>query len=717
MGAVKAKTGKTRCFVHQLSLRHKLIAVIMLTCIASLLPAGIVFVAWEWVALRRAVVRDLSAHAGVLADHCKTPIAFQDPAMTQRILRTAEAIPFIQAASVYTSDGDLFAAYLREGADPFLPHADELADDPLFDGDLLTLARPILLHGETIGTIHLRASLRFVQAGLKRGVAVVAGILLVSAMAAYLVSSRLQRVISRPILHLAGVARLVSEKGQYAVRAEPHGRDEVGLLVQAFNEMLEQIQQRDEALVEAKESLEARVRERTAEMTAANDRLSREIAFRKRAEQVLVQRAERVVDHQKTLLRLTKGAKKDLNSMFKVATKEAARTLAVERVGIWFFEGKSSELVCRALYSLSRDAHENGPVLRAADYPAYFKAIENSRILPVNNAREDPRTRCFTQAYLEPLGITSMMDVPIRLHAKLLGVICYEHVGPPREWSLEEQDFAASVADMIALQAETNERRKLERALANANEHLAEIVRDLRRSNKELQDFAHVAAHDLKAPLRSIGTLTDWIASDYADKFDAPGRRQLGLLKGRVARLSELIDGILHYSEAGRAADRLERVDVKQLVREVIGLLDPPQHIRIAVVGRLPVVVSEKVRLGQVFHNLIDNAIQYMDKPQGRIEISCADDGKAWQFVIRDNGPGIEEKYFEKIFAMFQTLTPRDEHESTGLGLAIVKKIVERFGGEIRVESTLGEGAAFVFTLPKRETASTMMSLQAHTLN
>jgi signal transduction histidine kinase len=210
-----------------------------------------------------------------------------------------------------------------------------------------------------------------------------------------------------------------------------------------------------------------------------------------------------------------------------------------------------------------------------------------------------------------------------------------------------------------------------------------------------------VAAHDLKAPLRGIGTLADWIASDYADRFDDQGRHQLQLLKGRVTRLSELIDGILHYSEIGRVTNRREVMDLGRLVSETIALLGPPAHIQVVVRGPLPVAVCEKVRLGQVFHNLISNAIKYMDKPQGRIEVGGTDQGNVWQFAVSDNGPGIEKKYFEKIFQMFQTLAPRDQRESTGIGLSIVKKIVELFGGSIWIESKPGEGSTFFFTLPK----------------
>jgi len=717
--AATRKAGSTlRSFVHDLSLKHKLMAIIMLTCVAALSLTSVVFAAWEWTTLRRSVVRDLTTHASILADNCKAAITFLDAADANEVLRTVAAIPSIDVACVYTPDGRLFASYVRKDAHAAIPSAVELKDNPVFERGVLTLTQPVLLNDEQIGTVCLRANLDFTYARLRHSVVAILGVLSLSCLAAYLVSSRLQRIISQPILHLAGVARLVSEKRQYTVRAEQHGHDEVGRLIEAFNEMLEQIQQRDGALVDANEQLEGRVQERTAELTAANRNLMREITFRKQAEQVLMERAERVVNHQRTLLRLTKEAKGDLQATMKMATQEAAKTLGVERVGIWFLHEQGSEMVCEQLHALQGTSQTaTGQRIRAADHPAYFEAIENSRILAINNAREDVRSRGLAEHYYKPLGIVSVMDVPIRLHAKLLGVMCYEHVGPAREWSLEEQDFAASVADMIALQVESNERKKLERALAKANEHLAETVRDLRRSNKELQDFAYVAAHDLKAPLRGIGTLTDWIASDYADKFDDQGRQQLGMLKGRVARLSELIDGILHYSEIGRVASRTERVDFNNLVQEVIALLDPPDHVEIVVKGSLPMVVCEKIRLGQVFRNLIDNAVKYMDKPSARIEIGCQEQQGFWRFSVSDNGPGIDGKYFEKIFQMFQTLAPRDERESTGIGLAIVKKIVELCGGSVWVESKLGEGTTFFFTLPKRQITEEREPILADRMN
>jgi len=693
-------------WIRNLSLRHKLVATIMLICVSALVLAGATFTAWEWVSLRRAMVIDLSTHADILADGCQAAITFEDSADANEILHAIAAIPSIQVACVYTSDGTRFAMFMRMDTAAPIPDRSHLPQSHRFDRDFLTVVRPIMLETEQIGVICITSSLDPMNTRLKHGLLATLSIILVVSLGAYLAALRLQRVVSSPILYLAGVAHVVSEKKQYGIRAEQHGTDEVGLLVQAFNEMLEQIQQRDSALVGANEQLEARVQERTAALSTANEKLTREITFRKRGEQILKRRTQRIVRHQRTLAKLNKGTNDDIAAAMQTMTEEAAQTLAVERVSIWFLSEKPAALVCEDLYKQSENTHESAAQLRAADYPAYFGAIESSRIVAANDARQDPRTGEFNASYLKPLGIVSMLDVPVRLHGKLLGVIRCEHAGQPREWSLEEQDFGASLADMIALRVEANQRRKAERALAKVNKHLAETVRELRRSNKELQDFAYVTAHDLKAPLRGIGTLADWIASDYGDKLDEEGQQQLGLLKGRVSRMSGLIDGILHYSEIGRTAKCREQVDVNKLLPEVITQLAPPNHIVITFEKNLPTVVFERVRLLQVFQNLIGNAIKYMDKPQGHVHISASTDEGIWTFSVADNGPGIDEKYFGKIFKMFQTLTRRDDLESTGIGLAVVKKIVELHGGTVTVEAKVGEGTTFSFTVPKQDAPS-----------
>jgi PAS domain S-box-containing protein len=231
---------------------------------------------------------------------------------------------------------------------------------------------------------------------------------------------------------------------------------------------------------------------------------------------------------------------------------------------------------------------------------------------------------------------------------------------------------------------------------------------------QELKDFAYIVSHDLKAPLRGIKTLADWLLADYADKLDEQGKEQLDLLLKRVERMHNLIDGILQYSRVGRITEEKVQVNLSELIPDVIDMVAAPENIEITVENELPVVGCEKTRIMQVFENLLSNAIKYMDKPQGRITISCVQEDGFWKFGVADNGPGIEEKHFERIFRIFQTLSSRDEFESTGVGLTVIKKIVELYGGKVWVESKVGEGSTFFFTLPKQIEELTDAKLQAN---
>jgi PAS domain S-box-containing protein len=254
---------------------------------------------------------------------------------------------------------------------------------------------------------------------------------------------------------------------------------------------------------------------------------------------------------------------------------------------------------------------------------------------------------------------------------------------------------------IIAVARDITERKQAEQRQAQLIQELKSTNEKVERINQELKDFAYVVSHDLKAPLRGIKTLSDWISNDYAEKLDKDGREQMNLLLSRVERMHNLIDGILQYSRVGRVREEVTQVDLNAFIPEIIDMVAPPEKITVEVENELPMVEYEKTCVVQVFQNLLSNAVKYMDKPQGRIKIGCVEQEDCWEFSIADNGPGIEEKHFEKIFRIFQTLAPRDQFESTGIGLTVIKKIIELHGGKIWVESELGKGSTFFFTLPK----------------
>lgn len=244
------------------------------------------------------------------------------------------------------------------------------------------------------------------------------------------------------------------------------------------------------------------------------------------------------------------------------------------------------------------------------------------------------------------------------------------------------------------------ERRQAEQELEKLNKDLESAVWELRRANKELQEFAYITAHDLKTPLRGIGTLAEWISTDYADKFDEQGKQQVRLLAGKAKQMSALIDGILQYSRLGHTSPEKRQVDLNTVLSEVIAGIDPPENIQITIENELPVLMCERTQIMQVFQNLLSNTVKYMDKPEGQVKVGCVEQDGFWKFSVADNGPGIDKKYFKKIFKIFQTLSLQDRVDSTGIGLSIVKKIVELNAGVVWVESEPGKGSTFFFTLP-----------------
>lgn len=254
------------------------------------------------------------------------------------------------------------------------------------------------------------------------------------------------------------------------------------------------------------------------------------------------------------------------------------------------------------------------------------------------------------------------------------------------------------------------ERKLAEQALEDLNRELETTVARLITANRDLADFAHIAAHDLRSPLRAIGSLAGIIAAEYSDKLDEQGKELLDTLVGRVSRMYDQIGGILEYSEIGRIEERKRRVNLNKLIQAITAAMAPPANIEILIADNLPTLLCNKARVAQVFQNLLDNAIKNMDKPKGWIRIECAEEDYFWKFSVTDNGCGIEEKYFNKIFQIFQTLTKRDEVEATGIGLSVVKKIVEMWSGTIWVESKAGEGTTFFFTMPKASAVNTFLA-------
>ena len=499
-----------RKFLGDMTIRRKLISVIMLASISSLVLVSVSFIFWQWFSLRQHLIINVSTQAKVLADNCKASITFDSPADANDALKSLRADSTILFGGIYTPDGKIFSCYHNDkDHDHIEMSVDNEKTGHYFGNNMLTVYEPVVVDGNVVGVVCLKSTLSNLYNTLKKDIVVMICTMLLVSMLIYFVSFRLQGIISEPILNLADVAKTISQKKEYSIRVDRQSKDEIGLLTTAFNDMLEQIQQRDMAMVNTNELLEEKVNERTAELSA-------EVAVRK-----------------------------------------------------------------------------------------------------------------------------------------------------------------------------------------NAEAELAQTVKKLLISNNELRELTRAAAHDLQTPLRAIGILSDWISEDYTKKADEEGQKHAQLLLGRTKRMTRLLNAMMHYSEMSVEDRQQGRLDLNVIVSRIIENIKRPDNVEITIENKLPAVMGARRFAEELFENLLSNALKCMDKPRGIITIGCVEDGDFWRFNVTDNGTGIEEKYFGKIFKIFQMLSLRDQTENVGIGLSIVKKIVEMYDGRVWVVSEPGRGSTFFFTLPK----------------
>lgn len=231
------------------------------------------------------------------------------------------------------------------------------------------------------------------------------------------------------------------------------------------------------------------------------------------------------------------------------------------------------------------------------------------------------------------------------------------------------------------------------------NQQKDKLLKNLERQNQELNDYAHMVSHDLKSPLQSIEALTAWVLADYSAILDANGKESLELIRENVEKMDTLVKGILQYSTIGKVEKELYDVSLDSLVNEILNNREIANDVTFLIPEKLPVIKGDRYRLEQLFRHLICNAVKFNDKEEIIVEIGFEEEKDFWKFYIKDNGKGIEKRYFEKIFVAFQKL--EDDYKSTGIGLSIVEKIIEVYDGEIYLESAPNIGSTFHFSIKK----------------
>jgi PAS domain S-box-containing protein len=344
-----------------------------------------------------------------------------------------------------------------------------------------------------------------------------------------------------------------------------------------------------------------------------------------------------------------------------------------------------------------------------------YRRIPLTRALPVTDAFRTGQPVWITsqQAYLTTypqlrehilaLEAEAAAAIPLIFAGRATGVLALSFA-EVQAFTDDEQDFLLALAQQGA---QALERARLyeaeQQARAKLELRVQERTAELERSNRELDQFAYIASHDLKSPLRGIEHLTNFLIEDAAPLLPEASQRHLSLIRSRIKRMEALLNDLLAYARAGRHRYAPERLEPATLIRETVELLAPPPGFVVEIVEPMPVLVGERVPLELIFRNLIGNAVKHHHQPsQGRVRIHMIKQDDWVQVTVADNGPGIDPAFHARIFEIFQTLKPRDQVEGSGIGLTVVKKMVEARGGTIWVESIPGEGAIFSFTWPKQ---------------
>jgi len=587
--------------------QRKLMTMLLLTSGVVLLMTCTAFTAYDYLTFRRTTLQELSTVGRIIAANSTAALAFENSDDAEEILVALSTERHIVAAALYSDSGTLFSSYppsLPADAFPSAPRDDGLR----FESNAAVGFLPVIQQGDRrLGTFYLKSDLGALNERLRRYLLIALIVALVSLLVATLLSSVLQRQISVPILALTDAARAISTHGDYSVRVEHRSEDELGRLTDAFNQMLQRIEEQSRALQESEKD------------------------FRNVAE-----------------------------TMPQI---------------VWTADDRGR-----------LDYHNQ----RWHDYAGAGTEPSGRTILHPEDYR-----RCLEQ-WRASVRTGARYEIEYRLRRASDGAYRW-HIGrasPLKNSALRITRWIGTCTDIDDLK--------------NAEARLLYTLSELRDRNRDLQDFAFVASHDLQEPLRKIRVFSDRLLSDTKGLLST---NQLDLLERSnkaAARLQTLIQDLLTYTNVHAAQRAMRPADLGVIVGEVIDDLQTSIEACNArlVVGALPSISCDATQMRRVFQNIIANAVKFRDARRPLvIDISAGmthtdASVRCCEISIADNGIGMDPKYAESVFTLFKRLHSSDVYEGTGIGLSIVRRIVEHHSGSVHVVGRPGAGSTFVVVLP-----------------
>jgi PAS domain S-box-containing protein len=615
------------------SIQKKLVRLILFICGAVLLLTCAAFFVYEYFTYRNITKRELETIGQITAANITSSVAFLNKDDATELLHALQSQKNIIAACVYDKQGKLFATYPTNKVD----FPNEVQDGYHFKENYLEGFQPVVQEGARMGTLYLRSDLKAIYNRLSLyGIVglIFTGLLF---LFAFLLSRRLQGTIINPILHLADKASMISEQKDYSVRAEKRDDDELGVLTDAFNQMLTQIEAQNAEIIGLNANLEQKIARRTFELQQVNASLHEQNNF-----------IQTIIDSSVDLIAVF-----DRDLHYVVLNRKADEIYKMPR----------EEMLGKQLFDL-------------------FPKMKGTPFV-------DSVQRAFEGEFIHDGAYKSL--------------ISQNHF---ENFFIPLKDDNGNVDRVLVIGHDITN-------IMQANEKLKQVNSELEKSNRDLEQFAYVASHDLQEPLRKIKTFSE--LSERNVQHPEILKRYLQKIGSSATRMTDLIKAVLNYSRLSRPDEGPVSVDLNALIKHLITDLELYIEEKKAVVeaAPLPLVKGIPLQLSQLFLNLFTNALKFSERtPVITITASIINrkepvpqplqkEEKPYvKICFADNGIGFNQEYAEKIFSIFQRLHPLDKYTGTGIGLALCKKIVENHGGAISVESKLGDGTTFFIYLP-----------------
>lgn len=709
----------------------------MLIVTASALTLAAVGLAFnEYWLFKQSMVRRLDTLTNVIAENASSSLLFDYPDSGTQLLTTLRCEKDVISAALYEKDGTLFAQFIGDSSAP-IAKSIALSDSQMnYRNDVLTMSKPVILNGKVEGTILISVGTKELADRMLTFIGTMSVISLASIAASLLFGLLIQRLVTAPMLNLISVARKIASSKDITIRAQKESDDEVGNLVDSINDMLDEMASLFSKLQESEERFALAVKgtgvgiwdwklsphsayysPRFREMlhwTPENEPAD----FAEWMERIHPLDRQRVSDSMTNHL----SARQPFEVEYRIKVQGEYRWFHSKGSAVWDESGVPVRMAGSLTETTERvNAEENlrryfelsADLMCMVDMNGRFKVV-NPAFAAITGYTE---AELLERAFFDLLHRDDWDKTRLVFEGIMAGnrANAFENRYVCKDGSIVWLSWNSVIMDnttVFGLARDITERRKI-------NEKLREYSEQLRRSNRELEDFATVASHDLQEPLRKVQAFRDRLLIKCGDQLDDQARDYLDRMRDAVDRMKTLITDLLTFSRISSKANPYTVVNLDETAKGVLSDLEVLVASCDAEVTleNLPKIEADPSQMRQLLQNLVGNALKFrhpsvspkicvrsrMLSDCERAELPLNGDGEVFEIVVEDNGIGFDEAYSDKIFKVFQRLHGRGEYEGTGIGLAICRKIVERHGGTIQAKSKIGQGSQFIFSLPVKQ--------------